>query len=222
MPARSFIFTGTQLLQLLVAVSTIGLASSHISDISGTQCSPPAILTATVIVASTATLYIVVTALLYWKRVLPLALGASGDFVILVAIAVMATVLGNPLSGISCSSLSTPRASMSSYVAPAYIATASTVDNQASSESNVTKALSYSLYASADKTTCSSLKALWALAITMSILFGLSILTQLFLWRRLRITAARFPEAQPSMHSLKSAPDLWSAGYARDLEASSA
>ncbi|PHH51840.1 hypothetical protein CFIMG_005964RA [Ceratocystis fimbriata CBS 114723] len=209
-------FVTARLLQFLISVSVISLSATHISDIYSAEYTPPFILTATLVVTCISIVHVAATAFLYRKSLLPLLASAGGDFAVFVALIVVVAVQGNPLSSVSCSSLSKDRASISSYAAPSDATTSSASGTESETGSKAT--LSYSLYTSASKSTCASLKALWALTITMCILFAISFLAQLLLWRQSRASTTQLLHSQPAMHNPKLSLS-GRTGYSTDLEA---
>lgn len=123
--------------------------------------------------------YIIISYILYWDSLLPLLIATAADCMCLIAGIVVASVVGKPVSYLSCSS---------------FPAQGNTANFLHSLFVNVQR-LSDNTYAWVDpsKGSCLQLKAIWGLSICLCVLFTLSAATTAFLWRSIKIVNAPRP-----------------------------
>lgn len=125
-------------------------------------------------------MYIVITYILYWDQLLPLLIATGADALILIAVIVVACVLGKPVSYLSCKDL------------PSKGNTATFINS-----------LFHNVYHSgdsafewvdADEASCYEIKATWGLSIALCVLFLFSAVTSACLWKRVKGSRAEPPK----------------------------
>lgn len=180
-------FTALRVLQLTSLVAIIGLTANFINEIVTAQRDAPDVLVGTLVVASTATLYVAINYILYYDGLLPLIVSAGLDLSLLIATIVVAVTIGRPLSMLTCEKLPLPssnplaQANATSYVASSQGITYRDV---------FSKAVNYVTYVATDQPHCYEIKAIWGLSIALCVLFAFSALVCVGLWRRVRALAA--------------------------------
>lgn len=131
--------------------------------------------------ACIAVLYITITYILYYDSVLPLLIAAGLDTALLVALTVVAVVVGKPLSYLSCPSLPDGSSSTSDFI--------SSVGANASKAAAMLS-VDYFSWVGASRTTCYEMKAVWGLSVALCVLFAFSAVVAACLWRRLKTVGA--------------------------------
>lgn len=123
---------------------------------------------------------------------LPLLVATSADTVLLVAVIVVACVVGKPVSYLSC---------------PDFPSDGNTANFVNSLFHNVYHSRSNTfMWVDADKASCYEIKAIWGFSIALCVLFAFSAATSAFLWKRIKGAAG--PPTK----------DDGAAGYASDIE----
>ncbi|OLN85382.1 hypothetical protein CCHL11_07960 [Colletotrichum chlorophyti] len=170
-------FTAMRAMQFVSLVAIIGMVSNFISEINGADALSPPVLIGTLVVSCIATLYITITYILYYDNMLPLLIATGADSALLIAVIVVACLLGKPLSYLTCTAL--PKSgSTASFMASV------TANIQAGST------LNYFVWVGADQRTCYAIKAVWGLSIALCVLFAFSAITAVCLWRRIKLAPA--------------------------------
>jgi hypothetical protein len=121
-----------------------------------------------------AVLYVAITYILYFDSILPFLISAISDSLLLIAVIVVATTVGKPLSYLDCAALP-DSGTTSSFIA--------------SVDANLKK-VNYWVWAGASKTTCFEMKAIWGLSIALCVLFAFSAITGACLWKRSKVVEA--------------------------------
>ncbi|KAJ0158198.1 hypothetical protein CTA2_12092 [Colletotrichum tanaceti] len=173
-------FTAMRAMQFASLVAVIGMVSNFISEINAADATSPQILVGTLVIACVATLYIVITYILYYDNMLPLLLATGADSALLVAVIIVACLLGKPLSYLECTALP-PRSGSTAH----FMASVTANINTGSAG-----ALSYLIWVGADQRTCYAIKAVWGLSIALCVLFAFSAITSVCLWRRVKLAPA--------------------------------
>ncbi|KAJ0384317.1 hypothetical protein COL922a_008641 [Colletotrichum nupharicola] len=168
-------FTAMRAMQFASLIAIIGMTSNFISEINAADASSPSVLIGTLVVSCIATLYIVISYILYYDSLLPLLLATALDSMLLVAVIVVACTLGKPLSYLNCAALPSS-GSIATFMT-------SVIANSASST------LNYFIWVGADQRTCYAVKAVWGLSIALCVLFAFSAITAVCLWRRLKVVS---------------------------------
>ncbi|KAL0765308.1 hypothetical protein CaCOL14_012057 [Colletotrichum acutatum] len=171
-------FTAMRAMQFVSLVSIIGMVSNFISEINGADAVPPSVLIGTLVISCIATLYISITYILYYDNMLPLLLAAGADTFLLIAVIVVACLLGKPLSYLDCAALPKSSGSTANFMA------------SVTANINTGSALNYFIWVGADQGTCYAIKAVWGLSIALCVLFAFSAVTAVCLWRRVKLAPA--------------------------------
>ncbi|KAF7547843.1 hypothetical protein G7046_g8885 [Stylonectria norvegica] len=100
--ALGMTWTVMRAMQFVALITIIGLTSNFISEMVLADYAAPSALIGTLVVSCIATLYIVITYILYWDFMLPLLIATGADTAILVACIVVACSVGKPVSYLSC------------------------------------------------------------------------------------------------------------------------
>ncbi|KAJ0325521.1 hypothetical protein COL5a_007330 [Colletotrichum fioriniae] len=148
-------FTAMRAMQFVSLVSIIGMVSNFISEINGADAVPPSVLIGTLVISCIATLYISITYILYYDNMLPLLLAAGADTFLLIAVIVVACLLGKPLSYLDCAALPKSSGSTANFMA------------SVTTNINTGSALNYFIWVGADQGTCYAIKAVWGLSIAL-------------------------------------------------------
>jgi hypothetical protein len=167
-------FTAMRAMQFVSLIAIIGMTANFVSEIVALGQAPFPVLIGTLVVASIATLYIVITYILYYDNMLPLLIATGCDSALLVAVIVVACTIGKPLSYLSC---------------PALDSVGSTASFLGSVGANMgIKGADYFIWVGANQRTCYAIKAVWGLSIALCVLFSFSAITCVCLWRRLKMS----------------------------------
>ncbi|KAF4895356.1 hypothetical protein CGCVW01_v013928 [Colletotrichum viniferum] len=172
-------FTAMRAMQFASLIAIIGMTSNFISEINAADASSPSVLIGTLVVppkSCIATLYIVISYILYYDSLLPLLLATALDSTLLVAVIVVACTLGKPLSYLNCAAL--PSSGSTATFMTSVIA-----------NSGASSTLNYFIWVGADQRTCYAVKAVWGLSIALCVLFAFSAITAVCLWRRLKVVS---------------------------------
>ncbi|TAQ87471.1 hypothetical protein B7494_g4204 [Chlorociboria aeruginascens] len=164
-------FTVVRAMQFICIISIIGMTSNFIAQMIKVDQSPPAVLIGTLSVVCIAVLYIILTYILYWDNQLPFLISTGVDFLLLIAVIVIAVTVGKPLSYLNCAAL------------PNDGTTSTFLDSVGLNMGKV----NYWVWVGASKTTCFEMKAIWGLSIALCILFASSAVVMGCLWRRGRM-----------------------------------
>ncbi|KXH32979.1 hypothetical protein CSAL01_05915, partial [Colletotrichum salicis] len=148
-------FTLMRAMQFVSLVSIIGMVANFISEINAADVQSPSVLIGTLVISCIATLYISITYILYYDNMLPLLLAAGADTFLLVAVIIVACLLGKPLSYLDCAALPKSSGSTANFMASAL------------ANINTGSALNYFIWVGADQGTCYAIKAVWGLSIAL-------------------------------------------------------
>ena len=106
---------------------------------------------------------------------LPMLIAAGADLGILVAVIVVAVLVGKPVSYLACDKY--PReGNTANFIDSVY-------RNVRYSDGKVFR------WADPDKAACYEMKSLWGLSIALCVLFAFSCIASLALWRRIKVTS---------------------------------
>lgn len=179
-------FTALRAAQLLSLLTIIGLVANFINEIVSVQRDAPDVLIGTLVVASTASLYIAISYILYYDGLLPLLVAGVCDFMLLIATIVVATTVGKPLSKLTCETLPLAGTSTIASGSQVFVASSSGVTYR----SVLKKVVDYYTYVAVDQPHCYEIKAVWGLSISLCVLFAFSAVVLIGLWRRTKSVAA--------------------------------
>ncbi|KAJ5698575.1 hypothetical protein N7462_000580 [Penicillium macrosclerotiorum] len=163
-----------RIFEICSLVAVIGIVAKFISVMVSNDANPPGILIGTICVTAFATLYCILTSILYVDDKLPFLSFAVVDFLVLVGMIVVAVGMGKPLSYLDCYKLS----NISDNAAVDYVFSSS------SYLKSISTTINYASWIGASKAICLETKAIWGLSIALCILFFFSTICSLFLWRQ--------------------------------------
>ncbi|KAJ5109634.1 hypothetical protein N7532_002279 [Penicillium argentinense] len=152
-------FQIARLFQACSLIAIIGMTAKFISSIVSQNATPPNILIATITVTTIAVIYCIISAILFIDDILPFLPSAIADFLVLIALIVVAVVMGKPLSYLKCSTLAELGYKDATVYAfssklSSYIAT-------------ISGRIDYSSWIGASKAICLETKAIWGLSIAL-------------------------------------------------------
>ncbi|MCJ1455767.1 hypothetical protein MMC28_006123 [Mycoblastus sanguinarius] len=168
-------FKIVRVLQVVCLLGCIGMAANFISEMVTNNDVPSDELVGTLSVTCIAILYCAITYILHIDNILPYLINTGMDGMMLIALVVVAFVVGKPLSYLNCQVIGT------SSVAESASQLSSELKNQFNQNGGK---VVYSNWIGANKTTCYEMKAIWGLSIALCILFCFSALCSVCLWRR--------------------------------------
>ncbi|KAL8932377.1 MAG: hypothetical protein Q9211_006348 [Gyalolechia sp. 1 TL-2023] len=168
-------FKVVRILQALSLIAVIGMAANFISQMVQHNNAPSDVLVGTLSVTCVAVLYCAITYILYVDNILPFLINTGMDSMLLIALIVVAVVVGKPLSYLNCQVIGSSSVSQSTYQLGLEL-------KKAISEEG-TK-VQYSNWIGASRATCYQMKAIWGLSIALCILFAFSAICSVCLWRR--------------------------------------
>ena len=133
-----------------------------------------------------AVVYTVITYILYWDSMLPLLISTAADGLCLVAVVVVACVVGKPVSYLSC---------------PALPGKGNTANFVHSLFANLGRTNGVFEWVDPDKATCFEIKAIWGLSICLCVMYFMSAMCSACLWQRIKGGSHndhRFREPEPA------------------------
>ncbi|TVY44923.1 hypothetical protein LSUB1_G000581 [Lachnellula subtilissima] len=166
--ALGHLFTAARAVQMVCLIAIIGMASNFIAEIVAVQQAPHSVLIGTLTVTCIAALYIIISYILYFDNQLSFLLSTGVDSLLMVALIVIAVKTGMPISYLHCNQLSS---------------SGSTSDFVESVKDNM-KATNYWVWIGASKATCYEMKSIWGLSIGLCILFFVTAVASVCMWRR--------------------------------------
>ncbi|CAG7919508.1 unnamed protein product [Penicillium olsonii] len=165
-----------RIFQSCCLIAAIGMTAKFISVIVSNNGDPPDILIGTISVTCIAVIYCIITTILYIDDILPFLIIAVLDLLVLIALIVVAVIVGKPLSYLKCSTL----AELGDADATLY-AFASRLSSYIA---NITGKIDYVAFIGASKAICVEMKAVWGLSIGLCILFFFSSICSILLWQQ--------------------------------------
>ncbi|RDA86874.1 hypothetical protein CP532_1411, partial [Ophiocordyceps camponoti-leonardi (nom. inval.)] len=168
--ALGLTFTAMRAMQAVALVAIIGLTSNFIAEMVTAGYVAPSPLVGTLVVACFAAVYTIITYILYWDSLLPLLISTAADGLCLIGVIVVACVVGKPVSYLSCPTLS-DSGNMATFIDSLY--------------RNLSREHTYE-WVNPDKTTCYEIKAVWGLSICLCILYFMSAVASVCLWKRIK------------------------------------
>ncbi|PNP48149.1 hypothetical protein TGAMA5MH_00806 [Trichoderma gamsii] len=170
--ALGAMFTAMRLLQAVCLITIIGLSGNFVAELVSTSVSTPSALIGTLVVACLAMVYIIISYILYWDHMLPLLIATAADGLCFIASIVVACVVGRPVSYLNCSAFP-QQGNTGAFIYSLFA-------NVKHSSSDVFQ------WAAPSKASCYEIKAVWGLSIATSILFFMSAVAAICLWRRIK------------------------------------
>jgi len=168
-------FKVVRVFQTMCLVAIIGMTANFIAQMVSSNSTPQKVLVGTISVTCIAVLYCAITFILFIDDILPFLINAGMDGLLLIAVIVVAVVVGKPLSYIDCSEIGTP-----TFTAPV----TNSVTPAGSSSDMDRWDIAYGNSIGASKSNCLELKSIWGLSIALCILFAFSATFSVCLWRQ--------------------------------------
>jgi len=98
-------FKIARLMQAASMIAIIGMTSNFISEMISVKVEPPAVLVGTLSVVCISVLYCAITVILFLDNILPYLINAIIDTFFLIAVVVVAVVVGKPLAYADCQAI---------------------------------------------------------------------------------------------------------------------
>lgn len=175
-------FKTVRAFQFISLIAIIGMAANFISDMVSNNSAPTDVLVGTLSITCIAVIYCVITYILFLDNILPYLISTAIDGLLLVALIVIAVVVGKPLSYLNCRIIGSASVAESAYQLSAEL--------KASIHDHGGKVV-YSNWIGASRSTCYEMKAIWGLSIALCILFAFSAICTVCLWRRSKTLAPK-------------------------------
>ncbi|OQE29507.1 hypothetical protein PENSTE_c002G06163 [Penicillium steckii] len=169
-------FQLARIFQVCSLIAIIGMTAKFISSIVSNDATPPNILIATISVTTITVVYCIISCILFFDDILPFLPSALADFLVLIALIVVAVIMGKPLSYLKCSTLS----ELGFKDATVY-AFSSKISGYIA---EINGKIGYQSWIGASKAICLETKAIWGLSIALCILFFFSSICSICLWRQ--------------------------------------
>ncbi|THD00089.1 hypothetical protein EYZ11_000414 [Aspergillus tanneri] len=152
-------FQIARIIQACCLIAIIGLTANFIAEIVDNDATPPGIFIGTITVTCVAVIYCVITTILFLDNILPFLASAIADALVLVAVIVVAVIIGRPLSYLQCSEIDKVTNDKSS----AY-AFATHLDSYLK---HLNGRVEYGSLIGASKEVCLEAKSIWGLSIAL-------------------------------------------------------
>jgi hypothetical protein len=159
-------------MQFVSLITIIGLTANFISEMVAANYEAPPAIVGTLVISCLATVYIVVSYILYWDSILPFMVATAADGLLLIAVIVIACVVGRPVSYLTCKTFPT-EGNTANFINSLF-------RNVKNSGGNVFE------WVDADRGACLEIKVVWGMSVALCVLFAFSAITMACLWRRLR------------------------------------
>ncbi|KAK5093680.1 hypothetical protein LTR70_005679 [Exophiala xenobiotica] len=163
-------------------IAIIGMTSNFIAEMVSASMTPSEVLVGTLSVVCIAVLYCAITVILFLDGLLPYLINAIIDSLFLIALIVVSVVVGKPLSYLQCTVIGDLNSSASSAMS-----FASALSNSLANEGG---RINYGNWIGTNKSTCLQMKSIWGLSVALCILFFLSGVSTVCLWKRAKSGAA--------------------------------
>lgn len=192
-------FQIARIVQACSLIAIIGLTANFIAEIVSKNATPPSVFIGTITVVSSrsfphpsitelteprqtciAVIYCVISFILFLDNILPFLASAIMDALVLVAVIVVAVIIGKPLSYLKCDVIGDLTGDGSS----AY-AFATSLDNYLD---HLGGKVDYKNWIAASRGVCLEAKSIWGLSIALCILFFFSAVCCACLWRQKKAT----------------------------------
>lgn len=199
-------FTAMRIFQAISLLTIIGLSGNFVAELVASSFTTPSALIGTLVVVSHeytsvflfcflgtvnantsvfqscfAMVYIIITYILYWDQMLPLLIATAADGLCFIASIVVACVVGKPVSYLTCEAFP-KKGNTGNFVHSLF--------------NNVKKVNSNKFeWVDPSRKSCLEIKAIWGLSIATSILFFMSAIAAVCLWKRIKGSSDRRPKS---------------------------
>ncbi|KAL4991815.1 hypothetical protein BDW68DRAFT_151371 [Aspergillus falconensis] len=198
MPAHGALgatFLIARIIQTCSLIAIIGLTANFIAEIVRYDARPPGIFIGTITVTSISTIYTIITSILFIDNILPFLASSILDSLLLIAVIVVAVIIGKPLSYLECGEIGdilSGSGGGSDDGSSAY----TFATHLSSYLGHLSGAVDYDSWVGASKGVCVEAKSIWGLSIAMCIMFFFTAVCCACLWRQRRIAAAGGKEVE--------------------------
>ncbi|KAK1144998.1 hypothetical protein N8T08_004713 [Aspergillus melleus] len=175
-------FQIARIVQACCLIAIIGLTANFIAEIVDNDATPPGIFIGTITITCIATIYCIITTILFLDDILPFLASAIADSLVLIAVIVVAVIIGKPLSYLQCNEI----AKVASEGSSAY-AFATHLDSYLK---NLNGKVDYGSLIGASKDVCLEAKSIWGLSIGLCIMFFFSGICCVCLWKQKKAATA--------------------------------
>jgi len=172
-------FLGVRIFQAMSLIAIIGMTANFISEMVSSSATPPNVLVGVISVTCIAVLYCIITIILFIDNILPLLLNTVMDGFLLIAVIVVAVVVGKPLSYLNCDVVG----QLTGDDQSAYIF-ATDLGSYLNQNGGT---IDYVAWIGASRAICLETKAIWGLSIALCILFAFSAICSICLWRQTKV-----------------------------------
>ncbi|KAE8375558.1 hypothetical protein BDV26DRAFT_283379 [Aspergillus bertholletiae] len=169
-------FMIARIIQACCLVAIIGLTANFIAEIVNSNLTPPSVFIGTITVTCIAVIYCAITTILFFDNILPFLASAIADFFLLIAVIVVAVIIGKPLSYLQCDKI----AAVTDKISSAY----AFATKLSSYISHLDGKLQYVTLVGASKGVCLEAKSIWGLSIALCIMFFFSTICCICLWKQ--------------------------------------
>ncbi|RMZ89645.1 hypothetical protein DV736_g3120, partial [Chaetothyriales sp. CBS 134916] len=152
-------FKITRGLQIVSMIAIIGMTANFVSEMVSAGATPPSVLIGTLSVVCIAVLYCAITVILFLDNLLPHLISTIVDCLFLIALLVVAVVVGKPVSYLNCKKL-----------ADVSNATSSALDFTSALGSSLSQdggKINYGQWIGTSTSTCYEMKSIWGLSIAL-------------------------------------------------------
>jgi len=164
-PPLSATFLCVRVMQVIGLIIMLGLAGNAINQMAMQNFNPSQEIVGTISIASIVTLYTLVSIAFYWSIAnMGLFVMAGADALILLAFIVVSVVVGKPVSHVNCYNLSLPKPNTGMNL----------VDILAQVSTTGSENMPLSVWNSVSKSNCFETKAIWGMAIALTVLYTTS------------------------------------------------
>ncbi|GFF36993.1 hypothetical protein IFM58399_04739 [Aspergillus lentulus] len=174
-------FQIARIVQACSLIAIIGLTANFIAEIVSKNATPPSVFIGTITVTCIAVIYCVISFILFLDNILPFLASAIMDALVLIAVIIVAVIIGKPLSYLECDVIGDLAGDGSS----AY-AFATSLDNYLD---HLGGKVDYKNWIAASRGVCLEAKSIWGLSIALCILFFFSAVCCVCLWRQKKATS---------------------------------
>ncbi|KAI9369576.1 hypothetical protein BJX61DRAFT_136518 [Aspergillus egyptiacus] len=175
-------FLVARIIQTCTLIAIIGLTGNFIAEIVRYDAKPPGIFVGTITVTSIATIYTIITTILFIDDILPFLYSGILDSLLLIAVIVVSVLLGKPLSYLECSEIG--QILDGSINGDGDRGSAYTFATHLSAYlGNLSGQVDYQAWVGTSRGVCVEAKSVWGLGIGMCIMFFFTAVCSAWLWR---------------------------------------
>ncbi|OJJ08619.1 hypothetical protein ASPVEDRAFT_57650 [Aspergillus versicolor CBS 583.65] len=174
-------------IQACSLIAIIGLTANFIAEIVRYDAKPPDIFIGTITVTCISCIYTIITSILFIDDILPFLAAGILDFLLLIAVIVVAVVIGKPLSYLECGEIGDI---LKGKFARDDGSSAYTFATHLSSYlDHLSGAVDYKSWIGMSKGVCVEAKSIWGLSIAMCIMFFFTTICCVCLWRQKKVAS---------------------------------